>query len=149
MASGNLTEMHDIMATSFLLTPSSASDILRFKKRFSDIHIGKGLCAVENVPEKHCHKNIWILKPAASNQGKGIQIFNKIRDIVSFINDQVSDSQWVVQKYIEKPLLYKGRKFDIRMWAFVHFEEDPEKLNLYFFDEGYLRTSSCEYQEDD
>jgi hypothetical protein len=44
----------------------------RFKKRFSDIAIGKGLCLAENLPEKHCKNNQWILKPAAMNQGRGI-----------------------------------------------------------------------------
>lgn len=51
----------------------------------------------------------------------------------------------MVQKYIERPLLYRKRKFDIRMWALVHIQDDPNKFNLYFFNEGYLRTSSNEY----
>lgn len=63
----NLVEMHDILPTAFLLTASSASDMRRFKKRFSDIHIGKGLSLNENLPEKHCLNNQWILKPAAAN----------------------------------------------------------------------------------
>ena len=50
-----------------------------------------------------------------------------------------------MQKYIERPLLYKRRKFDIRMWALVHVLDDPSKFNVYFFEDGYLRTSSLDY----
>jgi len=87
--------MNDILPTCYLLTPSSGSEN-KFKKRFSDIHIGKGLCIGENVPEKHCKNNQWIMKPAALNQGRGIQMFSKIRDIMNYMHEQASDSQWVV-----------------------------------------------------
>jgi hypothetical protein len=61
--------MFDILPTAFLLTPTQAhkSNFKEFKKRFSDIHIGKGLSLTENIPEKHCKNNQWILKPAAMN----------------------------------------------------------------------------------
>ncbi len=45
----------------------------------------------------------------------------------------------MVQKYIEKPLLYSNRKFDIRVWAL--FLED----RVYFYEKGYIRTSSDVY----
>ncbi|MFO0131537.1 MAG: hypothetical protein ACK52J_03215 [bacterium] len=41
---------------------------------------------------------------------------------------------------MEKPLLYKKRKFDIRVWAILN-----DKMEIYFYKEGYLRTSSDEY----
>lgn len=68
----DLIEVFDILPTAFLLNPKQASELNRFKKRFSDLHIGKGICCNEHVPDKHCRNNQWILKPAALNQGKGI-----------------------------------------------------------------------------
>ena len=64
--------MFDIIPTAYVLNVSFASEINKFKRRFSDIHFGKGLCEYENTPEKHCLNNQWILKPASMNQGKGI-----------------------------------------------------------------------------
>lgn len=60
---------------------------------------------------------MWLVKPAAMNQGRGIEIFHTYSDIIKFIGVQSAYSYWVVQKYLEKPLLYKQRKFDIRIWA--------------------------------
>lgn len=84
---------------------------------------------------------MWVVKPAALNQGRGIEVFRKMKDIVDFIyNKDQKESFWVVQKYIEKPFLYKDRKFDFRIWAVV-----TEDFRIYVYREGYVRTSSTLY----
>jgi hypothetical protein len=80
------------------------------------------------------------VKPANSNQGHGIEIASTIREINSLITSKPLDTCWVVQKYIERPLLYQGRKFDIRMWVMVNWN-----LDVFFYQEGYIRTSHEEY----
>ena len=51
----NLIEAFDVLPTAFILTPSlHQSDMMKFKSRFSEIHMGKGLSVSENCPEKHC-----------------------------------------------------------------------------------------------
>ena len=50
---------------------------------------------------------------------------------------------FVVQKYMEVPLLINRRKFDIRVWALVTHEG-----KAFVFREGYIRTSSEEYNLD-
>lgn len=47
----------------------------------------------------------------------------------------------VIQKYIEKPLLYNERKFDIRLWVLVTAD-----LDIYYYKGSYVRTSSSPYE---
>jgi tubulin--tyrosine ligase len=44
------------------------------------------------------------------------------------IKSKYKASNVLIQKYIEKPLLYYGRKFDIRMWVLI-----SHKLDVYLF----------------
>jgi len=44
---------------------------------------------------------------------------------------------WIIQKYIERPLLINDRKFDIRMWVCI-----TPSLHVYLFREGYVRTAA-------
>lgn len=52
-------------------------------------------------------------------------------------------NSFIIQKYIERPLLIKQRKFDIRIWVFVNPNGD-----VYYCQKGYLRTSSTKYAID-
>ena len=46
----------------------------------------------------------------------------------------------IIQKYIENPLLYRGRKFDMRIWVLL-----TQTMKVYVFKEGHLKTCSIEY----
>jgi len=52
----------------------------------------------------------------------------------------VKSDVFVLQKYIEKPLLICKRKFDIRLWVMI----SPEH-KCYYFKEGYIRMSGQLY----
>ena len=52
----------------------------------------------------------------------------------------VKTDVFVIQKYIERPLLIFERKFDIRVWVLITHEH-----KCYLFKEGYIRTSSYKY----
>lgn len=96
----------DAMPTTFLVSVHQPdADLQPFIKRFKDL--AKGNPCSERIPMKHCQENIWLVKPQNMNQGRGIEIFKNWRDIKEFILQQpISTGTWVIQKYIEKPLLY-------------------------------------------
>ena len=52
-------------------------------------------------------------------------------------------SRILIQKYIENPLLYKGRKCDIRIWVLL-----TQSMKVFVFKEGHLKTCSIEYNID-
>ena len=83
---------------------------------------------------------MWLIKPAALNQGRGIEICRTLKEINTSLRTKPMHSVWLVQKYVEKPLLFKSRKFDIRIWAVATGKHD-----FFYYKHGYLRTSSSEY----
>lgn len=63
----------------------------------------------------------------------------RIRDFQT-AHSSKSNYSFIIQKYLERPLLIDGRKFDIRVWVlFTH------EFKVFFFKEGYVRTSSSQY----
>lgn len=69
------------------------------------------------------------------------EIDAKIKDMVQQTEEE--DRTMIVQKYIEKPLLVHKRKFDIRVFGLLTSVNG--RLQGYFYEDGYLRTSSKEF----
>jgi tubulin monoglycylase TTLL3/8 len=84
--------------------------------------------------------NIWIVKPARLSRGRGIKLFDNFPDIYGYT--KARDPNWVVQKYMENPLLYQGRKLDLRQWVIV---TDWNPLTIWFYQECYIRLSTSPY----
>ena len=65
----------------------------------------------------------------------------KGRQILKQNNPQVyQNSTIIIQKYIEKPLCYNGRKCDMRLWVLLTWD-----FNLYLFKEGHFKATSLPY----
>ncbi|XP_013181233.1 PREDICTED: tubulin glycylase 3A-like [Papilio xuthus] len=83
--------------------------------------------------------NIWIVKPGNKCRGKGIQLMNNIKDIIGLLNIPAQKNRYVVQKYIENPLIIYNTKFDIRQWFLI---TNCQPLTIWIYKDSYLRFSS-------
>ncbi|KAL6434340.1 hypothetical protein ACFW04_006042 [Cataglyphis niger] len=91
--------------------------------------------------------NIWILKPGNKSRGRGIVLINKLEDVMIKVNPTgKQETRYVVQKYIERPLLIHNTKFDIRQWFIVTC---AQPLTLWMYRESYLRFCSQKFSLDD
>ena len=89
--------------------------------------------------------NIWIAKPAGKSRGRGIALFHTADALLQYTRG-TNDSQWIVQKYIERPLLVRQRKFDIRQWVLV---TSWSPIKAWFYGDCYLRFAVGRYSTAD
>ena len=94
---------------------------------------------------KHYSENtLWIIKPGEStNRGKGIKVSSSLQEIKEIIGKNIENRTYILQKYIQNPLLINRRKFDIRCYALI--TSFANQIQGYFFKDGYLRTSCKEF----
>lgn len=105
----------------------------------------------------------YIMKPIASSQGKGIFLFDRLSDISDWklhiksiqysninnkrqpISQSVDDDvceRYIVQRYIDRPLLIGGKKFDMRIYALV---TSFAPLTVWLYRDGFARFASTRY----
>lgn len=73
--------------------------------------VDKNLTKYEKYKTPNFGEDLWIIKPNMLYGGTGIKIVNR-KDLSKY-----DDSKYVIQKYLEKPLLLKDHKFDFRMYV--------------------------------
>ena len=103
-------------------------------------------------------RNIWLMKVDGLNRGFGVEIFsslpalkklvelthsgyqeNIVQENKKIIRSKtiIKASKFVIQKYIERPILFRGFKMDFRVWVMISHD-----MKLYVFRESYVRLSS-------
>jgi hypothetical protein len=93
-----------------------------------------------------------IIKPGEFfNRGKGITIAYNEKELksltASLFGTKKKELKAVVQTYLTNPLLFKKRKFDLRCYCLV--AKYVDRMVVYWYTEGYARTSSYDYDQND
>uniref|UniRef100_A0A2K6GBH1 Tubulin tyrosine ligase like 4 n=1 Tax=Propithecus coquereli TaxID=379532 RepID=A0A2K6GBH1_PROCO len=82
-----------------------------------------------------CFRSIREHQKPASARGIGIQVIHKWSQLPK-------RRPLLVQRYLHKPYLIGGSKFDLRIYVYVT-SYDP--LRIYLFSDGLVRFASCKY----
>jgi len=90
---------------------------------------------LEDEMKKNKEK-LWICKPAASCQGRGIFVTNDLSEIPH------KNQPMVVCEYIESPLLFNGFKFDLRIYVAITC---VNPLRIYIYEDGLTRFATSKY----
>lgn len=95
---------------------------------------------------------VWIMKPIGSAQGKGIFLFTRLSEISEWKTDyKIKPGQkdenkeveaYVVQRYLQYPLLIGGKKFDMRLYALV---SSFSPLKVFIYRRGFARFTNSRY----
>lgn len=105
----------------------------------------------KNNNNNNSNNGVYIMKPIGSSQGKGIFLFEKLSQISEWKSDyryKPDDKQaekYIVQKYINNPLLIGGKKFDLRIYVLT---TSYQPLTCYMYREGFARFSSTRYSNE-
>lgn len=113
-----------------------------FRKTFEQLTNGED---AEGNKLRHKVQNIWIVKPGENtNRGNGINVCKDFEQIVNIVDSNIKlrngkMRSYIIQKYIERPLLVHKRKFDIRCFSLV--TSINGNICGYWYKDGYIRTS--------
>ncbi|XP_076626725.1 tubulin monoglutamylase TTLL4 [Colletes latitarsis] len=92
----------------------------------------------ESMWQKYGADSTWIIKPPSAGRGQGIKIINQWWEIPKW-------HSVIVQRYISKPKLINGSKFDLRAYVLVT-SIDP--MRIYIYKEGLVRFATVRYVRD-
>ncbi|XP_064196419.1 probable tubulin polyglutamylase TTLL2 [Anguilla rostrata] len=112
--------LYDFSPTAFILP----NDYTRFLAEYS-----------RNRLANRGRPGYWICKPVDLSRGRGIFIFEDIKDLTY-------DSSVIVQRYVSDPLLISGYKFDLRIYVCV---KSFHPLTVYIHQEGLVRFATEKY----
>ena len=115
--------IYNFMPQSFILPSEYCKFVREYSKQQEDTDGSGG--------EKH----VWIMKPADSSCGRKIFLMRELSEL-SY------DEQYIIQRYIPKPHLIGGYKWDLRVYALV---TQGHPLKVYVYEEGIVRFGTEKY----
>eukprot|EP00514_Thraustochytrium_sp_LLF1b_P010005 CAMPEP_0184548688 /NCGR_PEP_ID=MMETSP0199_2-20130426/6352_1 /TAXON_ID=1112570 /ORGANISM="Thraustochytrium sp., Strain LLF1b" /LENGTH=396 /DNA_ID=CAMNT_0026943321 /DNA_START=231 /DNA_END=1417 /DNA_ORIENTATION=+ len=89
--------------------------------------------------------SMWIMKPTGKARGVGIFLVTKLNQVRKWASRTNGQDVYVISRYIERPLLIGGRKFDLRCYVLV---TSYRPLKAYFYEDGFARFCNEKYTVD-
>ena len=75
---------------------------------------------------------------------KNCVINNSQKRVTATYGNYWGKNQYIVQKYVKKPALYKGHKYDFRIYVLITSVISP--MTIYLYNDGLVRLASQKYE---
>ena len=94
------------------------------------------------TPEPGKPPPMVIIKPNKGCQGASIWVVRNVAELEAVRATDESSAAWVVQEYVDRPLLLDGYKFDLRIYALI---TSMTPLRIHLFHDGIARLCTEKY----
>lgn len=140
--SGQSVHPFDVTPVAYYVSKGARSEadspvLAQFYKRMAAVSHGQydGL----RMPAKMCSNNLWVVKPAGCGGARKAMIVSTAEDVATVISAMNTD--FVIQKYVERPLTLSGYKVTVRLHVLV-----TDSADVYVHRAGLVLLASSPYQ---
>lgn len=108
----------------------------------AEVHAWRNKHWNEQSSDDNDDSDWWAVKASNGNGGKDIWIVNKCTAESSL--KEIPDDEYVIQRYVHRPLLYKGKKFHFRCYSILNAD-----MSALVYQKAFILTAGLDFSYDD
>lgn len=89
---------------------------------------------------------VYIVKPENSLSRTGVGIVRNYLELMSHLDHYSDYQEWIIQDYIDNPLLFNNKKFHFRIY--VIYVQTENSTTAYLSKNGFIYTANKEFEPD-
>ena len=89
---------------------------------------------------------VYIVKPENSLSRTGVGIVRNYLELMSHLDHYSYYQEWIIQDYIDNPLLFNNKKFHFRIY--VIYVQTENSTTAYLSKNGFIYTANKEFESD-
>jgi hypothetical protein len=89
---------------------------------------------------------VYIVKPENSLSRTGVGIVRNYLELMSHLDHYSDYQEWIIQDYIDNPLLFNNKKFHFRIY--VIYVQTENSTTAYLSKNGFIYTANKEFETD-
>ena len=89
---------------------------------------------------------VYIVKPENSLSRTGVGVVRNYLELMSHLDHYSDYQEWIIQDYIDNPLLFNNKKFHFRIY--VIYVQTENSTTAYLSKQGFIYTANKEFESD-
>jgi len=89
---------------------------------------------------------VYIVKPENSLSRTGVGVVRNYLELMSHLDHYSDYQEWIIQDYIDNPLLFNNKKFHFRIY--VIYVQTENSTTAYLSKNGFIYTANKEFETD-